>query len=210
MFHDREQAGRELGRALNEAGVAEPLLLGIARGGVIVAGAAAAATGGRVEVMVIAKVRAPMQPELGIGAVAADGTTLLDEAMIRALRVTEDYLEREIEERKAELARRTEVYRAGMPEVEVEGKVAVVVDDGIATGGTAVCAGRSVRRRGPSLSVLGVPVAPAGTVERMGREFDKVVCLSAPAGFVAVGQWYRNFHQVTDEEVKRVLQGVAH
>lgn len=173
------------------------------------AGAAAEVTGGRIDVVVSAKIRAPHQPELGLGAMAPDGTVILDEELVRSLGVTDEYLQQEIRERLEDVARRTVSYRGDRELPSVEGGRAVIVDDGIATGGTVIATARWLRRMGPAELLLGVPVAPPAIIPRLKQEVDQVVALLTPEAFVAVGGWYREFDQVTDEEVRRTLTGAA-
>ncbi|MGH2726517.1 MAG: phosphoribosyltransferase, partial [Actinomycetota bacterium] len=157
IFTDRREAGRKLGEALGKR--PEALLLGIPRGGVIVASAAAPATGGTLDVIVPRKLGAPINPELGIGAVAPDGTTVLDERLVRALGVDDAYIAKEVGRQLEEIHRRVDLYRAGRGPLEVAGKDVIVVDDGIATGGTAEVALRSLKAQGASSVTLAVPVA---------------------------------------------------
>ncbi len=208
IFRNREEAGQMLGDSLLELSL-DPVVLAIPRGGVIVAAQVARVLGAALDVIVPAKIRAPYQPELGIGAVAADGTRVLDEDAIAVLRVTEDYLAREIELRLQEIQRRTVAYRGDRPEIELAGRDVVIVDDGIATGWTARCAARSVRNRSPKSVILAVPVAPVEGVSRLEGDCDRVVCLQSPEPFLAVGRWYRDFDQVGDEQVLAALREVA-
>lgn len=206
MFQDRRDAGRQLGEALAELDLDDPVAFGIPRGGVIVAAEAAKRLGAELDVIVPAKVRAPYQKELGLGAVTSDGTTYLDDETIRILGVTQDYLDEEIRERTAEILRRTLAYRGDRAETSVAERSAILVDDGIATGGTAIAAARSVRKRSPKTLILAVPVAPTASASKLRGEVDRVVCLSTPEPFIAVGRWYRHFDEVTDDEVRAVLQ----
>lgn len=209
IFEDREDAGRALGRRLVGVGLEKPVVIGIPRGGVIVAAAAARELGGELDVIVPAKVRAPDQPELGLGAVAQDGTLYLDEKTIRILGVSQAYLDMEIERRMVEIERRTRLYRGHRDPPNVAGRAAVLVDDGIATGGTVICSARALRRLGPSEVIIAAPVAPKAVIARLEAEADMAICLHTPEPFVAVGQWYRDFAQVTDEEVARALEEAA-
>lgn len=188
-----------LGEALGER--AGALVLGIPRGGVIVAVEVAPVTRGMLDVVVPRKLGAPANPELGIGAVAADGTTVLDERLVNALRVTEEYIAAEVARQLKEIKRRLALYRAGRPRLSVSGRDCIVVDDGIATGGTAEVAVRSLRAQGARSVVLAVPVAPYESIERLSAVADEVVCLATPEPFAAVGQWYAHFPQVSDAEV---------
>ncbi len=197
-----------LGETLLELSL-DPVVLAIPRGGVVVAAEAAKALRADLDVIVPAKIRAPFQPELGIGAVAADGTHVLDEEAIRILAVSEDYLAKEIEMRMEEIRRRTIAYRGNRPEAQVEGRDAVIIDDGVATGWTARSAARSVRNRNPKSVILAVPVAPMEGVSRLEQDCDRVVCLQSPEPFLAVGRWYRDFDQVDDDQVLAALREVA-
>lgn len=206
LFRNRQEAGRELGRRLAELGLDRPVVVGIPRGGVVVAAVAAREVGGDLDVILPAKIRAPHQPELGLGAVAPDGTLVLDSQTIHMLGVPDEYLEMEIDRRRAEVERRTHAYRKEREPVELAGRTAVLVDDGIATGGTVICAARSLKRREPAELIIAVPVAPMSAPARLEKEADRVICLHTPEPFIAVGQWYDDFSQVSDEEVARALQ----
>jgi putative phosphoribosyl transferase len=206
-FADREDAGRRLADAL--AGAADDLVvLGIPRGGVVVASEIARRLDAPLDVVVPRKLRAPGNPELGIGAVAP-GVRLLDEHLVARLGVGPDYLEREIGLQEEEIARRTRAYRGDRSPARIEGRRSVVVDDGIATGGTAVAALRWTRRQRPSEVALAVPVAPRQILSAMEREADHVVVLATPEPFLAVGEWYERFDQTTDEEVVSLLADLA-
>jgi putative phosphoribosyl transferase len=206
MFSDRRDAGRQLAEALATDGVDNPVVFGIPRGGVILGLEVARRLGGLLDVIVPAKIRAPGQPELGLGAVAADGSTYLDRQTIELLGVGEDYLQREIEERRKEILRRMIAYRGDREPVALKGRTAILVDDGIATGGTAIAAARSLRASEPEKLILAVPVAPRASLLKLEPEVDKVVCLRTPEPFVAVGAWYEDFGQVTDKEVREAIQ----
>jgi putative phosphoribosyl transferase len=209
VFRDREEAGRALGDALAAVGIGAgepPVVFGIPRGGVVVAAAVRAVVGGTLDVVVAAKVRAPLQPELGLGAAGPGGTLYLDRELLEELGVPEAYLSQELRSRAGEIERRTALYRGDRPPPDVAGRQAVVVDDGIATGGTAVAALRWVRGLSPAELVLAAPVAPPGTEQRLGPEADRMVFLAMPDTFVAVGRWYRHFDEVTDDMVRQALQ----
>ncbi|HWP03453.1 MAG TPA: phosphoribosyltransferase family protein [Gemmatimonadaceae bacterium] len=204
-FRDRVDAGRRLAAALAHLKGERPLVLAVPRGGVIVAAEVARELGGDLDVIVARKVGAPFSPELAVGAVASDGTRYIHAESARAVGVTDEYLERAIAEKMAEAKAREERYRGGRPALDARGRTVILVDDGLATGSTMIAAARSVRRRDPAKVVIAVPVAPPSTVEAMRREADEVVCLAAPRSFGAVGQFYRDFGQVEDEEVQRIL-----
>jgi putative phosphoribosyl transferase len=205
MFPDRFEAGRRLAEALEHLAGEEAVVLGVPRGGVEVAAEVAEARRWPLDVVIPRKVGAPFNPELGLGAIAP-GVRVLDQRMIDQLNVSPDYLEEEIASQEEEIRRRTEAYRGGRPPVELAGKVAIVVDDGVATGGTAAAALRWARAEGATRVVLAIPVAPREAVTRLSKEADEVVCLATPEPFFAVGQWYERFPQTSDQEVVELLE----
>jgi putative phosphoribosyl transferase len=204
LFRDRREAAERLAQALASLRHEPVVVLGIPRGGVEVGAVVARSLGAPLDVVIPRKVGAPGNPELGIGAVA-EGVQVLDDHLIRTLGVSEDYIKREIEAQEEEIRRRSAAYRGDRPPVDLTGKVAVVVDDGVATGGTAVAALRWAQARGASRVVLAVPVAPREAVKRLQREADQVQVLATPEPFYAVGQWYDDFPQVSDQQVIDLL-----
>jgi len=204
IFDDRLDAGHQLAEALKEHAGPEAVILGIPRGGVVVAEVVARVLGAPLDVVVPRKIGAPGNPELGLGAVAP-GVRVLDPWLIERLGVSQAYLEREIAAQEQEIERRLHAYREGRPPVDVAGKTAVVVDDGVATGGTAVAALRWAKAQGAEKVVLAVPVAPPQTMDRLRSEADEVVALATPEPFFAVGEWYRVFDQTSDGEVVAAL-----
>ena len=204
IFADRIDAGERLAKGLAHMAGSECVVLAIPRGGVIVGEVIARELGAPLDVVVPRKICAPGNPELAIGAVAP-GIRVLDPRMVGALGVTDRYLEREIAEQEAEIERRQQAYRGGRPPQPVEGRVAIVVDDGVATGSTAVAALRWARARGAERVVLAVPVAPPQSLDRLRAEADEVVVLETPQPFLAVGEWYRDFDQTTDDQVMSAL-----
>jgi putative phosphoribosyl transferase len=205
IFEDRAEGGARLADALADLGGTDAVILGIPRGGVLVALQIARSLRLPMDVVVPRKIGAPGNPELGIGAVAP-GVRVLDAPTIRRLDVTPAYLEREIAAQEREIERRSQAYRGGRPGVDLAGRTAVVVDDGVATGGTAVAALRWARAREAREVVLAVPVAPAQAVPTLARECDRIVVLETPEPFVAVGEWYRRFHQASDADVVDALR----
>jgi len=201
-------AGERLAKALLDYTGRDVVVLAIPRGGVIVGEVVARHLGAPLDVVVPRKIGAPGNPELGLGAIAP-GVRVLDDRLIQMLGVSPQYLEQEIVAQEGEIERRMAAYRAGRPPVNVAGKVAVVVDDGVATGGTAVAAVRWAKAQGASTVVLAVPVAPGAALGRLRKEADDVVVLAAPEPFFAVGEWYRRFDQVSDEEVVAALARAA-
>jgi putative phosphoribosyl transferase len=208
MFEDRLDAGERLAKALLDLAGHDVVVLAIPRGGVIVGEVVARQLGAPLDVVVPRKVGAPGNPELGLGAVAP-GVRVLDERMIRMLGVSPRYLEQEIAAQEREIERRLAAYRAGRAPADVAGKTAIVVDDGVATGGTAVAAVQWAKGQGASKVVLAIPVAPGAALGRLREEADQVVTLAAPEPFFAVGEWYRRFDQVSDEEVVGALARAA-
>jgi len=204
IFADRVDAGERLANALEPLAGSDAVGLAIPRGGVIVGEVVARALGWPLDVVVPRKVGAPGNPELAIGAVAP-GIRVLDPRMVGALGVSERYLDREIAAQEAEIERRQHAYRSGRPPHPVEGRVAVVIDDGVATGSTAIAALRWARAQGAEPVLLAVPVAPPQTLARLRAEADEVVVLETPQPFLAVGEWYRDFDQTTDEQVVSAL-----
>jgi putative phosphoribosyl transferase len=208
MFLDRADAGRRLAEALSARFAGEVVVLGIPRGGVIVAAAVARALKAPLDVVVPRKIGAPRNPELAIGAIAA-GVQVWDLRLIRRLGVPAEYLRTEVRAQEAEIERRSTRYRSGRPPLTLDAAEVVIVDDGIATGATAAAAIRLVRSAGAGRAVLAVPVAPPDAVERLGKEADEVVALETPWDFRAVGEWYEAFGQTTDEEVVRAMADAA-
>ncbi len=204
MFEDREDAGRQLGDLLRGKGYERPVVLGIPRGGVAVAAEVARALGADLGVIVARKLRAPRHPELAIGAVTADGTVYLNEELAEATRADEAYLDAEIARQAAQARAREEAFD-GHRRPALAGRTVIVVDDGIATGATAVAAVRAAKAAGASKVVLAAPVAATASADMLREEADEVVCLIEDPSFYAVGQFYDDFRQVDDDEVKALL-----
>ncbi len=205
-FRDRHEAGRLLGERLAELRSERPVVLALPRGGVPVAAEVARALDAPLDVIVVRKLGVPFQPEVGFGAIGEGGVRLFDADLIRRARITErEVAEVEARER-AELERRVRLYRGDHPPLPVAGRTVVIVDDGLATGGSARAAVQVVRAQGASRIVLAVPVAPPETVRQLQDEADQVVSLLTPPRFVAVGLWYDDFEQTSDEEVAALLR----
>lgn len=204
-YRDRAEAGRRLVPLLEALGLERPLVLAVPRGGALIAEPVARGLDGDLDVVVVRKVGAPGNPELGLGAVGADGDAVLDRRLVESLDVSDEFLERQIAAEREEAVRRIEAYRGARALPEVGERDVVVVDDGIATGGTVRAAAGLLRARGPRRLALAVPVAPGDALERLRGLYDDVVCTSTPDPYLAVGQWYEDFHQVTDDEVRAVL-----
>jgi predicted phosphoribosyltransferase len=209
MFSDRREAGVRLAEGLARRTWAPPIVvLAIPRGGVVVAAPVARALEAPLDVVVPRKLGAPGNPELAIGAVAP-GVRVLDQRMMGILGVTEDYLEREVEAQEREIERRTTMYREGREPPALAGATVIVVDDGVATGSTAMAALGWVRAAGAARVVFAAPVGPRAALAELGAYADDVIILETPSSFRAVGEWFAVFDQVTDEQVLAELRGAA-
>lgn len=209
LFADRRDAGRRLARVLGDRAAGRPVVIALPRGGVPVASEVAAALGAPLEVLVVRKLGAPHNPELGIGALAEDGTRVLDAETARALGIEAEALEAIVAREQVEMRRRVDAYRAGRPPLAAAGREAIVVDDGVATGVTDTAALRAIRRLRPSRLVLAVPVCSAEGLERLRAEADEVLALAVPRRMGGVGIHYEDFSQVSDREVIDALRPAA-
>jgi predicted phosphoribosyltransferase len=201
VFEDRCDAGCRLGAGLASLAEESPIVFGLARGGVPVAAEVAAALGAPLDVMVVRKLGAPWQPELAVGAIAEDGTVVLDVGLARRAGMSETRLERAVERETREVRRRVERYRNGRPQLDARDRTVIVVDDGLATGLTDLVAVRFLRGHGARRIVVAVPVGSQQAVTLLRQEADEVVCLSIPDDLRSVGQWYRDFSPTSDDEV---------
>ncbi|GII92079.1 phosphoribosyltransferase [Sinosporangium siamense] len=204
-FLDRAEAGVLLGERLTRLGLRAPVVLGLPRGGVAVAAPVAERLHGTLDVLIVRKIGYPFQPELGVGAIAEGGAPVLDTTLMRRLGLTEETLAKVVSSERKELARQAAVYRGGRPLPDLSGRDVVVVDDGLATGGTARAALRALRPMDTAVLVLAVPVGARETREALRDEADDVVILVTPPQFRAVGEWYEHFGQLTDDDVLDLL-----
>ena len=204
-FEDRRDAGRRLARKLSRFRGERCIVFGLPRGGVPVAYEISRSLGAPLDVFVSRKLGAPGQPEFGIGAVAVGGVRVLSADVIRRLGITDEYVERITATEVAEVNRRVRYFRGERPEPEVGGRTAILVDDGLATGVTAHAAVEALRLRGPGRLILAAPVCAAQTAELFRSRVDELVCLASPSDLGAIGLWYKNFDQTTDEEVMQLL-----
>jgi putative phosphoribosyl transferase len=204
-FRDRVDAGRRLSGHLGHLRAESPLVLGLPRGGVPVAAEIAAELGAPLDIVLVRKIGAPRRPELAVGAIGEDGVTVRNEAVLAELGLSWRDLDGQVAHERAEIERRATSLRP-RPRPSLRDRTVILVDDGIATGATVIAAVRVTRRLGARRIVLAVPVAPADTVARLREIADEVVCGLAPSRFVAVGQWYEDFRQVADEEVRALLE----
>jgi len=208
LFSDRSDAGRKLAERLMHLAGESPVVLALPRGGVPVGFEIAKALGAPLDLVLVRKIGAPFQPELALGAVVDGGRaeTVLNEDLVREFQIPESYIAEESARQLEEIERRRELYLAGRASVPVEGRTAIVVDDGIATGATMEAALHATRRAHPKRLVLAVPVAPPDTIERLRPQADEVVCLAVPRLFGAIGAFYEDFLQLSDEEVVDLLK----
>jgi len=202
-FPDRGEAGRRLAAELPE--LDRPIVLALPRGGVPVAAALAHAIGAPLDVFVVRKLGVPVQPELAMGAVASGGVRVVNEAVLRDARISAALLEEVTARERMAVESQERLYRGDRPPPTIIGRDVVLVDDGLATGATMRAAVAVVRMHTASRIVVAVPVAPAETVAALGREGVEIACLHVPDDFVSVGSWYRDFGQVSDEEVIRLI-----
>ena len=209
LFFDRRDAGFKLGSALQDAFDASALVLGLALGGVVVAASVARRLQTDLDVLVVRKLGAPQSEELAIGAVTTDGGLYLNEEIIRWLEVRPEYIESEIERQRALGRERETRYRRGHRMPDLEDRVVILVDDGLATGASMIAAINSVRKHQPATVVVAVPVGAPGSCGDLKGLADDVVCLHQPDPFWSVGAFYRDFSEVLDEEVEDALQEVA-
>lgn len=209
IFRDRTDAGRRLAEACGTLAARFPsddlLVLGIPRGGVPVAAEVARVLGAPLDVIVVRKLGVPRNAEVAMGAIG-DGVRILDERLIHELGITADEVDVVERRERVELASRLERFRAGRPALDATGTTAVVVDDGIATGATARAACAVVRSLGAKCVIVAVPVAPPDWRPSPGVDADELIAVATPTGFFAIGQWYTDFAQTTDDEVRAALK----
>jgi putative phosphoribosyl transferase len=209
-FRDRVEAGRLLGERLQAyAGRDEVIVLALPRGGVPVGYEVAKSLGAPLGVFVVRKLGVPGHEELAMGAIASGGVILLDEALVRRLGLGREELERTVASELRELQRRQEAYTGGREPPHVEGKTVILVDDGLATGSTMRAAALAIHRLNPARTIIAVPVASAETCESLRDVADEIVCVRTPSPFRAVGLWYDDFSQTSDDEVRRLLAEAA-
>ena len=209
-FADRTEAGQKLARKLGKYAQRDDIaVLGIPRGGLPVAFEIATELGAPLDVFIARKLGVPGQEELAFGAVASGGVRYLDREIVESLGIAESDIARVTEQERKELERRENVYRGGRPAQKVEGRTAILVDDGIATGASMEAAIAALRQLRPARIVVAVPVAPQSTCKRLRPKVDDLVCLQAPELFYAIGQFYDDFSQLTDAEVIEMLHRSA-
>ena len=207
MFRDRAEAGDLLAERLTQYAGPNTIILALPRGGVPVGYQIARRLHAPLDVLIVRKIGAPMQPELAIGAIV-DGDApevVLNDELVSQLGISRFYIDHQEQELLKEIERRQKLYRRGRTGYEVEGRTVIIVDDGIATGATVRAALKALRRGNPEKLILAVPVAPPDTIANLTPEVDDLVCLDVPGGFMAIGMFYQRFGQTPDEEVVRLL-----
>ena len=208
LFKDRLEAGERLAELLNDLKDEKCAVIAIPRGGVAVGYAVAIRLRAPLEVTVPRKIGAPGDPELAVGAVAEDGTIYVEESIAGVIGVGEDWIRIEAERELEEVKRRIEVYRSGKPLPKLNEYVVLIVDDGVATGATVIATARFLKKLGSKRIIIAVPVAPPEILPKLSREVDDVRCVDTPTPFFAIGQFYRNFSQLSDSEVLEYLSKV--
>jgi putative phosphoribosyl transferase len=208
-FRDRTEAGRLLGYSLKSRRLNRPMVLGIPRGGLVVAREMARMLDGDLDIVLARKLRAPSNPELAMGSVSETGKLFLDESLVGLLGITEDYIAQEKDFQMAEIARRMAMVRAVLPKTPLEGREVIVTDDGVATGSTLQAALWAARHEKPARLIAAMPVGPEDTVKRLSADCDDMIVARVPSYFSAVGQFYLRFEQVEDDEVVALLREEA-
>ena len=208
LFRDRREAGRELSGMLEKyAGRDDAVVLALPRGGVPVGREVANALRLPLDVFLVRKLGTPGQEELAMGAIASGGVRVVNLDVVRALDIPDHVVSAVAAQELRELVRRERSYRGSRPPIDVHEKVVILVDDGLATGSSMLAAVLALRERGPTKIVVAVPVASASTCDRLRQTADEVVCMRTPEPFLAVGRWYHDFTQTSDDEVRRLLAG---
>jgi predicted phosphoribosyltransferase len=211
LYADRREGGRAVAAALagRYGGRPDLVVLALPRGGVPVGFEVAARLAAELDVLVVRKLGVPGEEELAMGAIASGGVLVLNDDVVAALRIPRRVIDEVAAAEAAELARRELAYRGGRPPFDVAGRVGILVDDGLATGSTMRAAILGLRQRGPARTVVAVPIAASSTCAELAAEVDDVVCAATPRSFRAVGLWYEDFSQTTDEEVRELLDRAA-
>ncbi len=205
-FKDRQEAGKEVARALAEYKGKNVVVMGMPRGGVVVAREVAEALDAPLDIVVTRKIGAPGEPEFALGAVTQEGDVIVDSRAAESVGATAEYLQEEARRKKSEVKERMRRLRGDAPYPSLEGKTIIIIDDGMATGNSMRAAVQSIKMRGPKEVVVAVPVAPREAVAELSREGTKVVCLEQPRFFFAIGEFYKDFGQVEDAEVRKLLE----
>lgn len=205
-YKNRQDAGIQLAESLTKFIDEQPIIIALPRGGVVLGYEIAKKLNAPLDIIVARKIGAPLQPELGIGAIAPNNIKILNTDLINQLGIRQDEIEKVIRNETIEMERRIALYRKGLPSLDLQGKTVIVVDDGLATGVSTRAAILSIKTMNPNKIILAVPVGPPDTVARFRKEVDELVCLKEPQDFYAVGAHYDDFEQISDEEVIDLLR----
>ncbi len=206
IFEDRQDAGKKLAEKIGLLPLKNPIVFGLPRGGVVVAKEVAKKLNSSLDVVISRKIGAPRQPELAIGAVAEGEVLVLDNTIIKRLGVSKSELKFMVEKEKEEVKKRIQLFREGKLLKNLRGKTVLIVDDGLATGMTALAAIKTVKKLHPFKIIFATPICALSPVEEVAREVERVICLEKSDTFMAIGQWYEDFNQVSDEEVLSLLK----
>jgi putative phosphoribosyl transferase len=210
IFRDRVQAGQLLATKLREeSGLAQPLVLALPRGGVPVAFEIAHDLHGDLDIFLVRKIGVPGEEELALGAIASGGVRVINEALVEHLKISATTIDMLTVREQREIGHRERLYRQGRPPLPIENRTVILVDDGLATGATMLAAVRAVKQQNPKRIVVAVPVASAAACAEFQHHVDKIVCLHTPEPFYAVGAWYQDFSQTTDQEARELLDRAA-
>jgi putative phosphoribosyl transferase len=207
-FTNRTEAGLLLAEKLSEYQLDNPLILALPRGGVPVAAAIAQKFHFQMDLLSVKKIGAPLNAEFAIGAVSENGKPWLNEEVVHSLRITPDKLKEIVRKKTEEARQKTELFRGYLPEISKKDREVILIDDGIATGATVMVAIRILQAQGAKKIVIAVPVAPESTLEELRKQADEVICLMTPEPFMAVGNFYHDFAQVSDQDVLEILQAM--
>jgi putative phosphoribosyl transferase len=211
LFKDRADAGRALaGRVMRAISDPNPLILALPRGGVPVAFEVARALRAELDIFLVRKLGVPGHEELAVGALASGGIRILNHSLISDLHLSQQVIEQITAREQRELERREALYRAGRPAIPVRGRTIVLIDDGLATGASMKAASKALRAEDPQRLIVAVPIGAQQTCDEFRGEVDEVICVATPEPFLAVGIWYEDFEQTSDEEVQSLLERAAH
>ena len=208
MFADRRDAGLQLAEKLKHYTGKGVLILALPRGGVVIGSEIASTISAPLDVLIVRKIGFPGQEELAIGAVSETGSVVLNQQLIYTSGVTTKYIEDEIAAHSDEIERRIRLYRDGRPLEKLEGKTIILVDDGVATGATMKAAIAALKGQNIAKLIVAIPVSPITTADELKTMADEFICLSTPPDFISVGNYYKKFYQVTDDEVVEILNGL--
>ncbi len=210
LFKDRKEAGAQIAHRLAPyKNHPKAIVIGLPRGGVVLAAEVAKALSLSLDVVCPRKIGAPINPEFAIGAITETGEGIFDFKAIRYMSVTDDYIESKVAEEKEQAMRRLALFRKGMPPRDLKDKTVLIVDDGLATGSTMKAAIQSIKAEGAGKIVAAVPVSPVDTLEEVSEMVDEIVCIAAPPSFQAVGQFYENFSETTDDDVIEIMKAFS-